>query len=634
MNVHSQRRRSRGNNSGLRSRNSVLVGSFSCLSLSLLLLVVPTVEATITVMDTRHRYASRQDHSLGKRLWKGYEYMARLQYVDGNLPLCPDNHYHRDDTNMHMHTTPYNLTVPEDGLPVALLVRAGGGCSIEAKADFVLKNVHPAGLVKYLIIDGSDSDLDSDTSNVHFMYGDLKEQKQKLEQEQQELRKLVQRDEHQQEEKRQQYQDEQQQVVLVPKMDRDKFEKELASYDDDLMDEWIRKNYYRQHPEAAAADDDKELPFYILHVSYHTEFDLLDILLHQTDESKAAGGPRLTVDSRLGTGNLNGTAMLWIAVSALLSACACSILLFAHGNQGGWFQEEVVHTAPVRPTRRRLTREQVKRLLPRYHYDGHCLQIINETSNTTDAAGEATESQENDGLLSSAAAATMPVAPNPVDLELCSICLDEYEVGDKLRCLPCNHVFHGKCIGRWLAERSATCPLCKTDLWEEEEETADEDASLVDGHETGAAGAAAEREEPNMEVQNWLDQLFGVTRERNPVEIVPTVTELQAMTDGARVAQQEADRQDVADTSPRSSWWRRMFPAGRQRHAAVDESAATTLTEPLLQPGDEESPAAPSTTEVEMGTSTPSTPQAAQPEAATEVSAPDPPEQQPRQVSV
>jgi hypothetical protein len=160
------------------------------------------------------------------------------------------------------------------------------------------------------------------------------------------------------------------------------------------------KNYHSQHPEAA---DAKELPFYILHVSYHTEFDLLDILLHQTDESKAAGGPRLTVDSRLGTGNLNGTAMLWIAISALLSACACSILLFAHGNQGGWFQEEVVHTAPPRPTRRRLTREQVKRLLPRYHYDGHCLQIINEPNATSIGNGDTAtvESQENDDYIRS-----------------------------------------------------------------------------------------------------------------------------------------------------------------------------------------------------------------------------------------
>lgn len=608
MNVNSQSRRLLG------PRNSVVCWFSYCLLILLSSALLVQVEATITVMDTRHRYASRQDHSLGKRLWKGYEYMARLQYVDGNLPLCPDD----NDNNHSMHHAPYNLTVPEDGLPVALLVRAGG-CSLQAKADFVLKNVHPVGLVKYLIIDGS--------TRADVMYVPEQQQQRAL---------LVQ--ENQQHEQHQQegqqvasYNDDimyewNQEGQQAPKQDHDKFEKELASYDDDLMDEWIRKNYHLQHPEAA---DDEELPFYIIHVSYHTEFDLLDYLLHQTDESKSSGGPRLTIDSRLGTGNLNSTAILWIAISALLSACACSILLFAHGNQGGWFQEEVVHTARPRPTRRRLTREQVKRLLPRYHYDGHCLQIINEN---TGNGGETAELQENDGLMSAAAA--LPVAPNPVDLELCSICLDEYEAGDKLRCLPCNHVFHGKCIGRWLAERSATCPLCKTDLWEEEEEDQESQASIVDGHETARAA-----EEPNLEVQNWLDQLFGVTRERNPVEIVPTATELQAMTDGA-ASQQEADRPDAVpvEVSPRSSWWSRMFP-GRQRlsgrSTAVDESAAATLTEPLLQPGDEESPAPPSTTEVEMGTSThpPGSPQE-EPESSIEEPAPDPPEHEHRQVSV
>jgi hypothetical protein len=583
MNAYSQSRRG---DSLLGPKNSVF---WFCLLLLPSALVLQ-VEATITVMDTRLRYASRQDHSLGKKLWKGYEYMARLQYIDGNLPLCPDNENNHHD----MHHAPYNLTVPEDGLPVALLVRAGG-CSLQAKADFVLKNVHPAGLVKYLIVDGS--------RRADVMYFP----------EQQDQQRVLMQQENQEEEQQ---------------VDEEKFEKELASYDDDLMDEWIRKNYHHKHPEAA---DDNVLPFYIIHISYSTEFDLLDVLLHQTEESAAAGGPRLTLDSRLGTGNLNGTAILWIAISALLSACACSILLFAHGNQGGWFQEEVVHTAPPRPTRRRLTREQVKRLLPRYHYDGHCLQLINETANTGN--GETNESQENDGLMSAAAA--LP-APNPVDLELCSICLDEYEAGDKLRCLPCNHVFHGKCIGRWLAERSATCPLCKTDLWEEEEEDQESQASVVDGHETGAR---APDEEPNLEVQNWLDQLFGVTRERNPVEIVPT--ELEAMADGAPPPQ--ATQQDAVEAAPRSSWWSRMFP-GRQRlsgrSAAVDESAAATLTEPLLQPGDEESPAAPSTTELEMGTSTPplpvsaeTTPQEEQ-ESDAEESAPDPPVDQHRQVSV
>lgn len=41
----------------------------------------------------------------------------------------------------------------------------------------------------------------------------------------------------------------------------------------------------------------------------------------------------------------------------------------------------------------------------------------------------------------------------------CTVCMDEYEEGDLLRALPCGHLFHCKCIDRWLSSHS-TCPMC------------------------------------------------------------------------------------------------------------------------------------------------------------------------------
>ncbi|XP_072433424.1 E3 ubiquitin-protein ligase RNF6 isoform X2 [Chiloscyllium punctatum] len=42
----------------------------------------------------------------------------------------------------------------------------------------------------------------------------------------------------------------------------------------------------------------------------------------------------------------------------------------------------------------------------------------------------------------------------------CSVCINDYAVGNKLRRLPCAHEFHIHCIDRWLSENS-TCPICR-----------------------------------------------------------------------------------------------------------------------------------------------------------------------------
>jgi len=45
----------------------------------------------------------------------------------------------------------------------------------------------------------------------------------------------------------------------------------------------------------------------------------------------------------------------------------------------------------------------------------------------------------------------------------CSICLCEYENGDKLISLPCKHIFHADCINSW-TDNNTRCPLCNADL--------------------------------------------------------------------------------------------------------------------------------------------------------------------------
>lgn len=42
----------------------------------------------------------------------------------------------------------------------------------------------------------------------------------------------------------------------------------------------------------------------------------------------------------------------------------------------------------------------------------------------------------------------------------CSICWYEYNINEKICILPCNHIFHTKCIIEW-SKRKKECPFCR-----------------------------------------------------------------------------------------------------------------------------------------------------------------------------
>ena len=45
----------------------------------------------------------------------------------------------------------------------------------------------------------------------------------------------------------------------------------------------------------------------------------------------------------------------------------------------------------------------------------------------------------------------------------CVICLSGFKIGDKESTLPCLHIFHYKCLKKWIYENK-WCPICKSEI--------------------------------------------------------------------------------------------------------------------------------------------------------------------------
>ena len=67
------------------------------------------------------------------------------------------------------------------------------------------------------------------------------------------------------------------------------------------------------------------------------------------------------------------------------------------------------------------------------------------------------------------------VKQNVVD-EKCSICMEEYQNGERKNILPCTHIFHKKCVVKWLSQNVA-CPLCRGVVEENTDEVHQSDSN-------------------------------------------------------------------------------------------------------------------------------------------------------------
>jgi len=221
-----------------------------------------------------------------------------------------------------------------------------------------------------------------------------------------------------------------------------------------------------------------DIPIGVVHVSLQSGHDLLNLMYSQDETVKELGGPRIWLDGRdTSRSKYVRTILFWVGITFMLSGCCCSFLLSIRMQEILGLADEGGQQ-PQRPERRRLTPLQVQDMLPISDYS------------------EEHEDDESDGDCG--------------HLLECTICLEEFEIGDKLRTLPCGHFYHCECVTRWLIQRSSTCPLCKLDLYvdeEEEEESSEEEeedeglvapaqdyVALEDG--SGSGGSDGQQQHP------------------------------------------------------------------------------------------------------------------------------------------
>ncbi|KAL6567702.1 hypothetical protein OROGR_001370 [Orobanche gracilis] len=89
----------------------------------------------------------------------------------------------------------------------------------------------------------------------------------------------------------------------------------------------------------------------------------------------------------------------------------------------------------------------------------------------------------------------------------CVICLDEWEIGEKAKEMPCKHRFHGVCVEKWL-KIHGSCPVCRYEMPVEDENA---DGKMRDGERGRGV---------------WLGFAFSSERDESS-ELLPSDQQLQ-----------------------------------------------------------------------------------------------------------
>jgi RING-finger-containing ubiquitin ligase len=99
----------------------------------------------------------------------------------------------------------------------------------------------------------------------------------------------------------------------------------------------------------------------------------------------------------------------------------------------------------------------------------------------------------------------------------CSICICDFEHGEKLRLLPeCGHVFHTECIMPWLTGKKNACPLCQRRVKVSEEDIRqgdDEDVVQQWRIATSLMSGQIQQDRPPVNVSGSFEQSDSLRRD-------------------------------------------------------------------------------------------------------------------------
>lgn len=119
------------------------------------------------------------------------------------------------------------------------------------------------------------------------------------------------------------------------------------------------------------------------------------------------------------------------------------------------------------------------------------------------------EAQNGTSAPGPASAAAINALPKkPVDKSMlgtdgkaeCSVCMDNVSLGDEVTVLPCQHWFHGDCVGAWLKEHD-TCPHCRQGIMPK-------DSELENNHPVRSPGQAPQHSQPPLHVRTDVPRTF------------------------------------------------------------------------------------------------------------------------------